>query len=335
MSNKGGRRSIAKNKKNILICDQCEYEIKEESDDFIECDKCEKSFHSQCSGLSKKEFERLLKNKNEIFTCQHCKQGDKEIRKELCTIKTELKKLEKLEKLDQLAESINFMSAKFDEVLKDVAENKKKITAIEKENKKLKVEIQSLKSSVKILSDFRVKNDCIISGLKVKEDVNAIDAVIELSKDIGVELDSNAVEDAYFLRNKRKSDEKEKTIVVKFVSKAIKEKLMSSKSKLKEKESNVYINDFLSKETLNLWNHAKSLKSIGYQYVYARNGRVFCKKNGISKQQLIRCEDDVDKMLLDATTSKHWPRRSMINSRDVDDNVSSDEGEDGDSYVSP
>lgn len=133
MPKKPIRRSIAN--KNNLYCNQCENEIKEETDDYIQCDKCMKNFHSQCSSLSRREFERLLNNENELFKCQFCREGGGEIKEELNTIKKELKKLEKLEKLDQLTESIQFMLAKFDEVFKDVAENKKKINEIEKEKK--------------------------------------------------------------------------------------------------------------------------------------------------------------------------------------------------------
>lgn len=268
-----------------------------------------------------------MKNESELYSCHFCcEEGDGEIKKELSTIKTELRKLEKLEKLDQLTESINFMSAKFDEVFKDVAENKKKITAIEKENKKLKSEVMTLKQSVKILHDERVKNDCIISGLKAESNDNALDAVLSLSKSVGVELEKSAVEVAYFIGNKRRENAN-KTLVVKFAAKTHKEKLMGSKAKLKANEDtkNIFVNDYLSKDTLSLLYHAKSLKSIGFQYVYARDGKVFCKKSEISRQILIKSEDDVDQMLLDATTNKHFNRRSMVCNRDVEDVHSGDD----------
>lgn len=336
MSKTTGRRSMAN--KKIINCVICEFEIKEESDNFIECDKCGKNFHSQCTKLSKREFERLLKNEKELFICHLCKEGGGDIRKELNTIKTELKKLEKLEKLDQLTDSINFMSAKFDEVFKDVAENKKKISEIQKENKKLKTEVQTLKNSMKVLNDYRVKNDCVISNLKVDDKVNAMEAVVKLSKDVGVDFQPNAFDAAYFLKTKKQSEDGKRTVVVKFSSKMHKDQLMSSKPKLKENENTkeVYVHDFHSKETLSLLYYAKSLKSIGFQHIYARNGRVYCKKSDLGKQQLIRCEDDVDQMLLDATTNKHYKRRSMINNRELDEvNTSDDEGEDGAAYVSP
>lgn len=336
MSKQSIRRSIAN--KNIIVCDQCENEIKEESDNYIQCDKCKKTYHSQCSGLSRREFERLVKNKKELFNCQFCKEDDNNVRQELNIIKTELRKLNKLEKLDELTESINFMSAKFDEVFKDVAENKRKINEIENENKKLKTEIKSLKFSVKILNEHRLKNDCVISGLKVTDEkMSAFETIAKISENIGVKIDNNTVEDAYFLKNKNKNNEN-KTVVVKFTSKMQKDKFMSSKAKLKENEDTkkIYINNFNSKETMHLYNYAKSLKSIGYQYVFIKNGRVFAKRSDTSNQQLIREEDEVDKILLNATSNKQWGRRSLIHPRQVEAEDFSDvDGEDGAPYMSP
>lgn len=332
MSKKQARRSVG-NKK--ITCFKCEKVLKEEYDDFIQCDKCGKNFHSLCSGLTRREFDRLVDNESEQFSCHYCSDENEDLKQQLKNINSELKKLEKLDKLEQLAESINFMSAKFDEVIKDVEQNKKKIHVIEKENKKLRNEVETLKSAVTVLNNNRVKNDCIISGLKVESGAKAVEAVMNLSKNVGVDLDVNSVEDAYFIKSKQQNDKQ--SVVVKFASKQQKDKLMGAKPKLKATESlkMVYINDFHSKETLNLLYHARSLKSIGYRYVYANNGRVFCKKSDISKQILIRCGEDVDNLLLNATTNKHWPRRSMVQNRECNEEVDLDDDEDGACYVSP
>lgn len=124
----------------------------------------------------------------------------------------------------------------------------------------------------------------------------------------------NFVNATYFLRIKKQSEDWKKSVVVKFSSKNHKERLMASKYKLKgnESTSEVFVNDFHSMETMNLLYYAKSLKTIGYQHIYARNGRVYCRKSNIGKQQLIRDEDDVDNMLLEATTNKHWKRRCCL-----------------------
>lgn len=238
------------------------------------------------------------------------------------------------------------MSKQYDEILKEVVENRKKISEVEKENKYLIMEILNLKSSVKLLNDVRVKNDCIVNGLKVAEGATAVDSVIELSKSVGVDIVPQNIDIAYFLcskkvlnKNNRKEDEK-KSVVVKFASKSSKDKLMAAKSKLKENEStsSVFVNDFLSRETLSLLSYARALKEVGYQFVFARNGRVFYKRSEISRPQVIKSEEEVDELLLNAAVSKPYKRRSMANNKpvsNVGDPVSSDDEGEHEAYVSP
>ena len=89
------------------------------------------------------------------------------------------------------------------------------------------------------MNNNRVKNDCI-------------DALVRLSKIVDVEYEPNAIDDAYFLNTKKKSNLGKKTVVVKFSTKSDKDKHMSSKPKSKETErtNSVYVNDFHSRETL-------------------------------------------------------------------------------------
>ena len=42
-----------------------------------------------------------------------------------------------------------------------------------------------------------------------------------------------------------------------------------------------------------------------YTYMYVKNGKVICKKNYFTLEQLLRTEDDVDKLLYHATTFMH------------------------------
>lgn len=230
-----GRRSLKINK---LFCGQCNLEVEEE-EEFIQCDTCEKNFHVVCTSLDKPKYEYLLKHESQEFICHLCDVNNKNsgtITKELNEIKTELKKLELL---SALTESLTFMSKQFDEILKGVAENKKKLEIVQKENKKLKTEVKTLKDSVKFLNDQRVKNDCIISGIVAPSDQSAVDTILKITNDTGVELQPDSIEDAYFIKKRNAAavdtNGGKKVMVVKFNSKKSKEKLMSIKSKLYEK----------------------------------------------------------------------------------------------------
>lgn len=282
-------------------------EVKENKEESIECDKCGRIFHAVCTKLDKRQYDRLLKNSEEEYVCHLCDNDDNTA----ATVGEELRRIQsKLNKLDQLQESINFMSSKFDEVIKGITENKKKIQNIEKENKNLKSEIKLLKQSVKMLNDQRVKNDCVVSGIVVNNEASAAETVIELSKTVGVEIQKETIDEAYYLRRKNLSNPTT-SLVVKFNSKSAKEKLMSVKSNLKKNETtkSIYVNDFLSKESLELLNYAKTLRSVGYQSIYSHAGRIYAKKSDITKPRLIKSEEDVDSILIEATTNKFHNRR--------------------------
>lgn len=189
-----GRRSI---KSNIVICSQCKLEVEEE-DDFIECDKCAKKFHVLCTTLDKRGYKYLLDHESEEFVCHLCDNNSGTLKAELNDIKKELKKLDQL---SLIQETMNFMSKQFDDIIKGVAENKKKIEIVQKENKLLKEEVKTLKNSVKFLNDQRVKHDCLVSGVKVATGVSAVDAILKVTNEVGVKLQPETIEDAYFIKN--------------------------------------------------------------------------------------------------------------------------------------
>lgn len=323
----GKSRKSVNNKK--IICAQCRMEVKEETEDSIECDKCCKVFHVMCTKLDKRQYDQLLKNCNEEFVCHLCVGNDGG------AYTVELQRIDaKLNKIDQLTEAMNFMSSKFDEMIKGVSENKKKINCIEKENQKLKNEVKTLKESVKFLSDQRVKNDCIVIGVDVKEGATAAETIIDVSKNIGIEIKKNCIEDAYFLKQRNQANAKQ-NLVVKFNVKSEKDKLMESKMKFKECENtkSVYVNDFLSKESLELLNYAKTLKTVGYHSVYSHGGRIYVKKSPITKPRFIKCADDVDNMLIEASTNKFQHRRSARH--EVVTLPDSELSDDGNKFESP
>lgn len=150
-----------------------------------------------------------------------------------------------------------------------------------------------------------------------------------MSKNVGVELEENEIDEAFVFKNKNSANKKQ-VMFVKFDSKKAKDKLMSVKSKLKEnyETKNIFINDYSSKETLNLLKYAKTLKNVGYLSVYTYSGKVYVKRSATSKPKLIKMEDDVDTLLLEATTNS-TRRRSNVKptatreDTDDDDNRSS------------
>lgn len=318
------RRSV----KKTIKCGQCKLEIKEKEEN-IACDKCDKVFHAQCTKLDKKQYDHLLENESVEYICHLCEGDDMSIKEELKFIRCQLSQLTTIQK------SITFLSEQYDDVIKVMKDNKKQLDDIKKENRQLKEEVKNLKTSVKILNDERVKNQCIVIGVKNTTDVSAVDAVVNLAKNVGVEISKENIADAYFLNNRR-SNVENKNIIVKFADNNSKIKFMAAKSELQKSEETkkTFVNDFLSKETLALFNYAKTLKSVGYKFVYPRNGKIFVKKNEIYRARVLKNEDDVDALLLEASTEKSRGRSLNRGAAAACNVETSDEEAEGD-FVSP
>lgn len=270
-----GKRRKSLNIKNKMICLQCKTQVLEEEDS-MQCDACNKTLHSVCTKMDKKEIEKLLHNDSLEYKCHFCKPNENtSVVSDLAEIKT------KLNQLDDIRETIKFMASQYDEILKGVAYNKKKIDNLQKENNTLRGEIKELKSTVKFLNDVRVQNNCIINGVKIEnETIGPMQAVLDLAKKTGADIRENEIDDAYFL-NANNNKSAKKSLVVKFVNKNSKKVFMSGKAKLKQIDElkTVYINDLLSKESLEVFNYAKTLKTVGYKFVYAKDGNIFARKD--------------------------------------------------------
>lgn len=326
-----GNRRKSLNNKNKIVCSQCKTEVLT-NEDALQCDVCNKTLHSICTKKDKKQIEKLLNNASLEFTCHFCQPSESaNVVNELTEIKS------KLNQLDDIRESIKFMSSQYDTILKGVANNNKKINNLQKENKSLRNEVKQLKSSVKFLNDVRVQNDCVINGVKVKDEkVKAIDIVLNIAQKTGADICENEIDDAYFLNTKEKSsnvstEPRMKSIVVKFANKKCKKIFMAEKAKMKDMDDfkKVYVNDFMCKESMEVFNYAKSLKEVGYSFVYTRGGIIFARKDSNSRPFRIKSMDDVDRILLNSSGGGGRRNGSVVHVETTDD----DSDDDGDGNV--
>lgn len=109
---------------------------------------------------------------------------------------------------------------------------------------------------------------------------------------------------------------------------------MAGKVNLKTDKSlqNVFINDFLSRDTIELLNHAKSVKAVGYKFVFVRGGKVFIRKNENSRVVGVRSMDEVDKVLLESSQGG-VPAVRRARTDVIDSDIS--DAEDGNTFRSP
>lgn len=301
-------------KKKKIICVACKTEVLE-SDEAMECDSCNKTLHSLCTQLNKVQIEKLINNPSLEFKCQICEPCDESS----SDIKTMLKEMR------EMRSTMNFMSSQYDTILKGVKKNTADVKKLQKENDILREDVKKLKSTVMFLNDIRVQNNCIINGVVAESQENAVDVVLNIAKKSGADVCEDDIDDAYFLGRSKHTNKS--AVVVKFVNNKSKTIFMKEKKKLNTLEGmkSVFVNDFLSKDSLELFKHAKSLKSVGFTSVFTSGGRIFVKRNVNSRQIRIRNMDDVDQLLLKSTNNRIKPVRGTLNEPVLDDDDDDDD----------
>ncbi|XP_073820347.1 uncharacterized protein [Musca autumnalis] len=312
------KRRSTNNVKKIIKCVQCKTPVLE-NEEAIDCDICKRMFHWQCTQLNKLELERLVDNDSLEYKCHICEPRNNG---------SELKTI--LQEMREMKETIKFMSSQYDQILTGVKKNTIKIKTLQKQNKRLNEHVNKLQTTVNFLNNQRVQNNCIINGVNADANTQPIDVVLKIVSKAGCVIDEKEIDDAYFIN--RNMQTSKTAVVVKFANKKSKALFMKDKKNLKDDAElkNVFVNDFLTKDTLELLKYAKSLKTLGYKYIYTRDGKIFTRKDTNARSIQLRSLDDVDNILKSVVTKQPVALRTRSAIAREEEAAISDDDEDDD-----
>lgn len=290
---KKNRRKSSSNTTTVL-CGLCKDKIIENSDEAsIQCDKCQKWFHSLCAGLCRSDVVAILDDSSLPFLCTSCRPVDKssnnstlipssafaQIMSELAEVKASIKELRDTQ--------TNFLSRmnSFDNVISD----------IKRENLDLKRALASQNLRLQALENMKLKKQLFYKTLK--ENFNRLDPLsnlIDCCTAAGLQLKKEDFKSAV-IQDKMSRDEH---IVVKLHFKEEKNKfeILKNKSKIKSFSSKTTFFDVLSRENGNLFKYAKVLLTKGFSFVYHRGGKIYAKTSPDSDPVLIKSTKKVDEL---------------------------------------
>ena len=167
------------------------------------------------------------------------------------------------EKIADLVKTVEFISAKYDELLT----NQKNIEAVNvgllKENELLKSHVINLQNHVEQLgvdvNDLEQygRRECLeIQGIPVQQDEVLDDLVCSIGNLINVNIKAEDISISHRLKSRRTSSDLPPAIIVKFVRRTIRDKLYYAKKYLKDKStSDLGLGRFSDKKIY----HAESL----------------------------------------------------------------------------
>ena len=167
-------------------------------------------------GLNSPELEKLLIN---------CLKSIENQVKELCTFHEEAK-----ESQIKVTESLEFMSAKFDDLEKEIKEKDKKINQLEKTIENLVDKQKIVSSKIDNLEKYSRRNCLVLHGVNESNGESTNEIIIKtFSEELGVEIKEDDLDRSHKQRKPKRKYNKTRSIIVKFARFAVRREIFMKK----------------------------------------------------------------------------------------------------------
>lgn len=312
---------------DLDICVTCNGEIPENSV-FVTCSSCENCYHTgNCSGLSARSLRRK-KADGSLYNwkCKICvpsaEQNDSRpvgpgqsdmtglanemagIREQLGTLLPIVQKIDSLLELKEtvadLKGSVEYMSAKYDEVLAGLSKQESEIADIKKrlarvENTPTEREVSELRRQVNDLEQYGRRQNLEIHGIPLTKDECLLDIVNGLAHDLSLSLLTE--QDIDGIHRLPSKPDRVPPILVRFVSRRTKENWQGKRKELQKIKPELRFYDNLTPQNKHLLHLARARATdMGYCFAWQRDGKVLVRKGPGEPKFRIASEADLYKI---------------------------------------
>ncbi|KAF0704421.1 Uncharacterized protein FWK35_00035286 [Aphis craccivora] len=155
---------------------------------------------------------------------------------------------------------------------------------------------QFLKPKITIDSDINIivskLDDVLKNQITTNNTLTTLSNIIrELEKTLKEK--EKIIQTLEFKINVLEQNEKALKSVFEFSSKRKRDEFLKKRGKIEYNNSKIFINESLTAYNRKLfWETRKKAKELGYRYIWTSNGRIFCKKDELSKKMQVRNNDD-------------------------------------------
>lgn len=207
--------------------------------------------------------------------------------------------------LREIYNSQQFISTKYDELIKRNLELEKLCTNLSKENETLKKEFQNTNKVILNMENCSNERKLELHGIPKTQNEDLHDIILKISDNFDQKIKKEDIDNIYRVEHKTEL-RKNSPIVVSFLRKTDKDKFLTMRKRrslytnelnLGENRSQIFINEYLSKNTKELlWKTKKLKEEKKYKYVWTKGGTIFIKKNENSEVLKINTREDLEKI---------------------------------------
>lgn len=211
--------------------------------------------------------------------------------------------------------SVEFMSEKYDDIIKEKKVIKEEVKALQSKNIEMSTVIKDMTNRINTLEQHARAQNVEIQCVPQTKNENLIDIIKQLGTTIKCETKEENILHCTRVMKANNNNERPKSIVVQFntprfrdtflasvitfnKSKPVGEKLNTTHAGIKGAKSPIFVSEHLSVSNKAL--HAATrikAKEKGYKYVWIRGGRIFVRKTDDSDIKVIRDKDSLDLMV--------------------------------------
>ena len=291
--------------------------------------------HFECSSIAAKSWSALTDKYKSVWKCQDCLKASAKLVKISRKHSSSTEELENIAKQRKMGPnetlSADMLSEILDKKLKPLHE---KFDALEKtffphitgQLKTHDIKITHLNKQVSELQQYTRKNAVIVNGIpKIQRNEDPVALILTFASKVGFELSKRDIDATHRLPTKKHELKKCPPLIVKFVSRVLKTDFIVHCRKLKPKadimggsvESNIFINEHLTKETsLLLQDAKKQLKDLKHR-VTTRDCSVMAISEDSGKKIKItsheRLQELVQELQMGAIHTQKSPKSTSTN----------------------
>lgn len=317
--------------------------------DGIKCSKCGDVYHISCAeNTSRKNWK-----------CSRCvaadqagsnKNGDSQVLAAIAALRADIK-----QSLDSVNSKMDAMQADIKGMSVDVTSLKAAVSTLEgtcsntseevqqlkEENRRLSNQLEYITQRVENLEQHTRKNNLLLTGIPVTANENINEILASIARLLQVEFYRSDISAAHRLPA-RAGDARPPSIVVCFVSRAVKADWLSARRKRRSLSAQelhrnfpdvqVYLNDHLTTESRVIFNAARAMvKKNALGAVWTSEGRVIATRTGGGRPLRVR---DLDH-LQDLQETRRPARNSKDATRDTEGSAHDQENKDSEEISKP
>lgn len=223
--------------------------------------------------------------------------GDVNLKQEIDDFRKEI-----MEEFRTLKESVKYCSDTCDvtKTNKDVQAMMKEIKELTATNQALKEENRRLTQRVEELEQYSRSNNLEIKG--VPDDKDAHDMLLKMSEIVGEPVSEEDIDVCHKVPTAKRN---ESSIIVRFVRREKRNSFLSKAKKVRittaelgcREKAPVYVNEHLTRQNKQLLGAAiAKKKQAGWKYAWAKDGKIFARREDKTPILRIRTLSDVDKI---------------------------------------